>query len=90
MRKCAHHEVTYSRHPPFRDIYATWERGSLPMTSESIAGILAAIVACAVLVFAVAYGPIGQFGKPAKQAQPVQTAPAPPAPRGPVIKDVPN
>jgi hypothetical protein len=82
--------VTYSRHASFHDIYATWERGPLPMTSQSIAGILAAIVACAVLVFAVAYGPLGQFGKPAKQAQPVQAAPAPPAPRGPVIKDVPN
>ena len=61
------------------------------MTSESAAGILAAIIASAVLVVAIAYGPIGQFGKPVKQVQqPVQAAPAAPAPRGPVIKDVPN
>ena len=60
------------------------------MTSESLAGILAAIVASVVLVVAIAYGPIGQFGKPIKAVQqPVQTAPAP-APRGPVIRDVPN
>ena len=60
------------------------------MTSESVAGILAAIIASAVLVVAIAYGPIGQFGKPTKQVQPMQAAPAAPAPRGPVIKDVPN
>ena len=60
------------------------------MTSESVAGILAAIIASAVLVVAIAYGPIGQFGKPTKQVQPMQAAPAAPAPRGPVIRDVPN
>lgn len=60
------------------------------MTSESVAGMLAAIVAAVVLVVAFAYGPIGQFGKPARAVQqPVQAAPAP-APRGPVIRDVPN
>ncbi len=66
------------------------------MSSESIAGIFGAIVAVAVLVIAVAYGPIGQYGKPQKapvrteqpaQAQPV---PAPPAVRGPVVREVPN
>jgi hypothetical protein len=60
------------------------------MTSQSVAGILAAIVAAVVLLVAFAYGPIGQFGKPAKVRQPVRAAPAAPAPRGPVIKDVPN
>jgi hypothetical protein len=60
------------------------------MTSESLAGILAAIVASVVLVVAIAYGPIGQFGKPTRVQQPVQAAPAAPAQRGPVIKDVPN
>jgi hypothetical protein len=60
------------------------------MDSQSMAGILAAIVAAAVLVVAFAYGPIGQFGKSAKPAAVQQTAPAPPGPRGPVIRDVPN
>jgi hypothetical protein len=82
--------AAYSRDPRFRDINRSSKEGLLRMTSQSVAGILAAIVACAVLVAAVAYGPIGQFGKPAKQAQPVQAAPAAPAPRGPVIKEVPN
>ena len=64
------------------------------MNSESVAGILGAIVASIVLVVAIAYGPIGQFGKPAPKPtvvqQPVQGAPAAPAPRGPVIREVPN
>jgi hypothetical protein len=61
------------------------------MESQSIAGILAAIIAAGVLVVAFAYGPIGQFGKSAKPAAVQQkTAPAPPGPRGPVIRDVPN
>jgi hypothetical protein len=60
------------------------------MDSQSIAGILAAIIASLVLVAAFAYGPIGQFGKGAKPAGVQQTAPAPPGPRGPVIRDVPN
>ena len=63
------------------------------MDSESVAGILGAIVASIVLVVAIAYGPIGQFGKPAPKAavqQPAQMAPAAPAPRGPVIREVPN
>ena len=63
------------------------------MTSESLAGILAAIIASVVLVAAIAYGPIGQFGKPAPKPaaqQPAQMAPAAPAPRGPVIREVPN
>ena len=34
------------------------------MNSETVAGILGAIVASIVLVVAIAYGPIGQFGKP--------------------------
>ena len=46
--------------------------GLLRMTSQSVAGILAAIVAAVVLLVAFAYGPIGQFGKPAKVRQPVQ------------------
>jgi hypothetical protein len=63
------------------------------MNSESVGGILGAIVASIVLVVAIAYGPIGQFGKPAPKpaaAQPAQTAPAASAPRGPVIREVPN
>jgi len=65
------------------------------MSSESVGGILGAIVAVVVLAVAIIYGPIGQFGKPAeavKTDQPAATAPAPveAAPRGPVIRDVPN
>jgi hypothetical protein len=64
------------------------------MSSESVGGILGAIVAVIVLALAVVFGPIGQFGKPPKPAnveQPATTqAPATPALRGPVIRDVPN
>lgn len=66
------------------------------MTSESVAGVLGAIVAAAVLVVAFAYGPIGQLGKPARPAatrveQPAtQPMPAQPAVRGPVVREVPN
>ena len=64
------------------------------MRSESVAGVLGAIVAAAVLVVAFAYGPIGQFGKPVKPArldQPAaQPMPAQPAVRGPVVREVPN
>ncbi|MEA2862094.1 MAG: hypothetical protein QOC84_50 [Bradyrhizobium sp.] len=61
------------------------------MNSEKIAGILGAIVAAAVLVVAVAYGPVGQLGKPQKQIQKVeQPAPATPAARGPVVREVPQ
>jgi hypothetical protein len=62
------------------------------MTSQSVAGVLGALVAAAVLVAAFVYGPLGQFGKPVKPAvvqQPMAPAPAP-APRGPVVKEVPN
>jgi ABC-type transport system involved in cytochrome c biogenesis permease subunit len=64
------------------------------MNSQSVAGLLGAIVASIVMVVAIAYGPIGQFGKPVKPAsqQPaaLQPVPAAPAPRGPVIREVPN
>jgi hypothetical protein len=64
------------------------------MTSESVAGVLGAIVAAAVLVVAFAYGPIGQFGKPIRPAGIEQPAarpmPAQPAVRGPVVREVPN
>jgi hypothetical protein len=67
------------------------------MNSESVAGILGAIIASIVLVVAIAFGPIGQFGKPAPRptgvpqpAQAVQPAPAAPGVRGPVIREVPN
>jgi hypothetical protein len=65
------------------------------MDSEKVAGILGAIIASAVLVIAIAYGPIGQFGKPQKPApkieQPAQpVAPPPPAARGPVVREVPQ
>jgi cell division protein FtsN len=65
------------------------------MNSESIAGILGAIVAVVVLVAAFVYGPIGQSGKPAPKPTAAQqptapVQPAAPAPRGPVIREVPN
>jgi hypothetical protein len=63
------------------------------MNSQSVAGILGAIIASLVLVVAIAFGPIGQFGKPPAKpasAQPAAAQPAPAAPRGPVIRDVPN
>jgi hypothetical protein len=65
------------------------------MSSESVAGILGAIIASVVLVVAIAYGPIGQFGKPPAKPTSVQPAgqpmqPGPAAPRGPVIREVPN
>jgi hypothetical protein len=66
------------------------------MNSQSVAGLLGAIVAAVVMVAAIAYGPIGQFGKPARPAGQQQSAPAlqpvpsAPAPRGPVIREVPN
>jgi hypothetical protein len=64
------------------------------MTSESVGGVLGAIVGSAILVVAIAYGPIGQFGKAPKPAQKIEapTAPAPAAPgvRGPVVREVPQ
>jgi hypothetical protein len=64
------------------------------MSSQSVAGLLGAIVASIVMVVAIAYGPIGQYGKPAKPATFQQPAPGPvpaaPAARGPVIREVPN
>jgi hypothetical protein len=64
------------------------------MTSESIGGVLGAIVGAAILVVAIAYGPIGQFGKPAKPVQKIEepkaAAPAAPAVRGPVVREVPQ
>jgi hypothetical protein len=64
------------------------------MNSESVAGVLGAIIASAVLVIAIAYGPIGQIGKPQKPAQkteaPAQPLNAPPAVRGPVVREVPQ
>lgn len=63
------------------------------MNSQSVAGLLGAIVAAIVMVVAIAYGPIGQFGKPAKPVSTQQAAPASQpaaAPRGPVIREVPN
>ena len=65
------------------------------MNSQSVAGLLGAIIASIVMVVAIAYGPIGQFGKPTRpaslqQSAPLQPVPAAPAPRGPVIREVPN
>jgi hypothetical protein len=64
------------------------------MTSESVGGVLGAIVGSAILVVAIAYGPIGQFGKPAKPVQKIEepkaAAPAAPAVRGPVVREVPQ
>jgi hypothetical protein len=63
------------------------------MDTEKVAGILGAIVASAVLVIAIAYGPIGQIGKPQKQPQKTEQPASPaaaPAPRGPVVREVPQ
>ncbi|MBR0695162.1 hypothetical protein [Bradyrhizobium lablabi] len=64
------------------------------MTSQSVAGLLGAVVAVIVLAAAFIYGPSpSQMGKPAQPAAVQQQAPAPPvapAPRGPVIREVPN
>ena len=63
------------------------------MNSERVAGILGAIIACAVLVVAFAFGPVGQIGKPAKPPQKVEAPKPPPsAPpvRGPVVREVPQ
>ncbi len=60
------------------------------MSSESVGGVLGAIVGSIVLVVAIAYGPIGQFGKAAKPVIVQQPVPAAPAVRGPVIREVPN
>jgi hypothetical protein len=65
------------------------------MTSQSIGGVLGAIVAAVVLAAAFYFVPVGPFAKPAATrgdvpAQPVQTVPVAPAPRGPVVREVPN
>jgi hypothetical protein len=55
------------------------------MNSQSVAGLLGAIVASIVMVVAIAYGPIGQFGKPAKPASFQQPAVLQPVPAAPVV-----
>jgi chorismate synthase len=64
------------------------------MNSDSVGGILGAIVAAIILVIAIAYGPIGQIGKPQKQIQKTEPTKAPanaaPAVRGPVVREVPQ
>jgi hypothetical protein len=63
------------------------------MTSQSLAGILGAIVAAIVLAAAFYYVPVGRKAPPPKVEQPVAAepaTPAAPAPRGPVIREVPN
>jgi hypothetical protein len=63
------------------------------MESEKVAGILGAIVASAILVAAIAFGPIGQIGKPQKQlpkVEPTASPAAPPPVRGPVVREVPQ
>ncbi len=64
------------------------------MTSESVGGLLGAIVGVAVLVLAIAYGPIGQFGKSSKPVEIIEAPKAPvaaaPAVRGPVVREVPQ
>jgi hypothetical protein len=63
------------------------------MSSQSVASVLGWLVAAAVLVAAVYFGPLGQLGKPSKPSvaqQPAPAMPAAPAPRGPVIREVPN
>jgi hypothetical protein len=81
----------YSYGMVFRGINRLQAKRNSGMNSESVAGILGAIVASIVLVIAIAYGPIGQFGKPAKPAQKVeQPVAAAPAVRGPVVREVPQ
>jgi hypothetical protein len=62
------------------------------MNSESVAGVLGAIVASVVLVTAIALGPIGQFGKSERQIknEPAKAAATAPAVRGPVVREVPQ
>jgi hypothetical protein len=66
------------------------------MRSESVGGLLGAIVAAAVLAAAFYYVPVGPMGRqtqPARVDVPptqVQTVPVAPAPRGPVVREVPN
>ena len=64
------------------------------MRSESVGGVLGAIVGSAVLVVAIAYGPIGQIGKPQKQVQkieqPREAVSAAPAVRGLVVRELPQ
>jgi hypothetical protein len=64
------------------------------MTSESVGGVLGAIVGSAILVVAIAYGPIGQFGKPSKPIPTIEapkaSVPAAPGVRGPVVREVPQ
>lgn len=64
------------------------------MKSETAAGVLGAIIGSAVLVVAIAYGPIGQMGKPEKQIQKIEQPAAPGSPqpgvRGPVVREVPQ
>jgi chorismate synthase len=64
------------------------------MSPESVGGVLGAIVGSAVLVVAIAYGPIGQIGKPQKQVQKLEQTREPvsvvPAVRGPVVRELPQ
>ena len=62
------------------------------MNSEKVAGVLGAIVAVVVLVFAFVYGPIGRPLKPVQKVEPPAqaAAPPPPAARGPVVREVPQ
>jgi hypothetical protein len=61
------------------------------MNSESVAGVLGAIIAAAVLVVAIIYGPIGKTGNPQKQTPKIeQPVAAPPVVRGPVVREVPQ
>ncbi len=63
------------------------------MTSETVGGVLGAIVGTAVLAVAVAYGPIGQLGNPPKSVQKIEQPKEPlivPPIRGPVVREVPQ
>jgi hypothetical protein len=62
------------------------------MRSQTIGGVLGAIVAAVVLAAAFYYVPVGPFAKPvpAKADVPVQPVPVTPTPRGPVVREVPN
>jgi len=64
------------------------------MSSETVGGVLGAIVGSAILVVAIAYGPMGQMGKPQKQIQklepPRESVIVAPSVRGPVVRELPQ
>jgi hypothetical protein len=66
---------------------------SIPMSSETVARVLGAIVGAAALIIAFTFAPPWQAGKPEKPVQTIEPpkaqAIAPPA-RGPVVREIPQ